>query len=254
MYQLIAGIKYPRKQAGSLSCRITLIAPGPQSHRVTVCFSFYWVSLAAPSPLSPSALTFCPATNNSSSTCCQTTFLAPWSVSAIWANRLRVAGGVPHSFLHLSLRPENASGHSDMLLRGQNPKPLSQPLLQMESVIRICRVGSLTCWGMESNYELIAHTIKDGNNLRELLVRGHLLSAAPWVICCFLFFIYLLKCQCPLISQSPERKLHACWNHSGQNSKFFLYSQFTSRFLYRDTTFSEIPLSFQPKAKSHILE
>lgn len=78
MYQLIAGIKYPRKQAGILSCRITLIAPGLQSHQVTVCFNFYWVYLAAPSPLSPSALTFCPAPNSSSLTYYQTTSLAPF--------------------------------------------------------------------------------------------------------------------------------------------------------------------------------
>lgn len=57
MYQLIAGIKYPSKQAGILSRCITLIAPGLQSHWVTVCFNFYRVYLAAPSPLSPSALT-----------------------------------------------------------------------------------------------------------------------------------------------------------------------------------------------------
>lgn len=78
MYQLIAGIKYPRKQAGMLSYCITLIAPGLQSHRVTVCFNFYWVYLAAPSPLSPSALTFCPAPSNSSLTYYQTAFLAPF--------------------------------------------------------------------------------------------------------------------------------------------------------------------------------
>lgn len=57
MYQLIAGIKHPRKQAGILSRRITLIAAGPWSRRVAVCFNFYWVSLAAPSPCSHSALT-----------------------------------------------------------------------------------------------------------------------------------------------------------------------------------------------------
>lgn len=78
MYQLIAGIKYPRKQAGILSCRITLIAPRLQSHRFTVCFNFCWVYLAAPSPLSPSALTFCPAPNNSSLTYYQKTFLTPF--------------------------------------------------------------------------------------------------------------------------------------------------------------------------------
>lgn len=136
MYQLVAGIKYPRKQAGILSCRITLIAPGLQSHRVTVCFNFYWVYLVAPSPLSPSALTFCPAPNNSSLTYYQTTFLAPFHSLRVHLpdgqtpSVLQGASHTPGPFLHLS-PPKTAlvPGHSDVTLHGQNLKPLSQPLL-----------------------------------------------------------------------------------------------------------------------------
>lgn len=185
MYQLIAGIKYPRKQAGILSCRITLIAPRLQSHWFTVCFNFYWVYLAAPSPFSPSALTFCPAPNNSSLTYYQKTFLTPFhSLKCLCQmDKPPLHGGGHPTLLGPFLicpppRTASAPGHSDMMLHGQNLKPLSQPLLKMESVTFICRVTYLL-GGMERNYELIPHTIKDGNNFRELLIRDHLLSAAP---------------------------------------------------------------------------
>lgn len=185
MYQLIAGIKYPRKQAGILSYHITLIAPGLQSHRVTVCFNFYWVCLAAPSPLSPSALIFCPAPNNSSLTYYQTTFVTPFlslkCICQMDKPPFHCRGCPTLLGPFLICPPETASvpGHSGVTLHGQSRKPLSQPLLQMEPVAFICNVESLTYWGMERNYELIVHTIKDGNNFREPLIRDHLLSAAP---------------------------------------------------------------------------
>lgn len=133
MYQLIAGIKYPSKQAGILSCCITLIAPGLQSHWVTVCFNFYWVYLAAPPPLSPSALTLCPAPNNSSLTYYQATFLTLFhSLKCICQmDKCPLPCGGNSTLLGQFFSTKSASvpGHSAVMLHGQSLKPLFQPLL-----------------------------------------------------------------------------------------------------------------------------
>lgn len=158
MYQLIAGIKYPRKQAGILSCRITLIAPGLQSHRGTVCFNFYWVYLPAPSPLSPSALTLWPAPNSSSLTCYQTTFLAlfiPESVFARRTNPFCIAGegsSTPRLFL---CPPQTASVPAHSCCYMAKVSDHSQPLLQMESLLFVMQSHSATGGGREAVSSLL---------------------------------------------------------------------------------------------------
>lgn len=118
--------------------------PVPPGHSL---FQFLLVYLAAPSPLSPSALTFCPAPSNSSLTYYQTAFLAPFhSVCQMDKPHLCIGGesNTPGPFLNLS-PPKSISvlGPWDMMLHSRNLTPLSQPLLQMEPVTFTHRVNHL---------------------------------------------------------------------------------------------------------------
>lgn len=146
MDQLHAGIKSPRRRAGILSCRITLIAAGLRSRRVAVCFNFYRVCVAAPSPRSPSALMLRQTPNNSSLTCYQTASLIPFpslkglcqmDKRPVWCGELSTS-----PFPTLSLTKLLRSPAPDVMLHSPNPKPASQPLLRRVPATFICKAES----------------------------------------------------------------------------------------------------------------
>lgn len=145
--------------------------PVPPPHSL---FQFLLGLLAAPSPLSPSTLPFCPAPNNSSLTSYQPTllthfhsFFLPKCICQM-DKPLCIVGGTQHSWALSQSVPPNcfSSHHLDVLLPGQNPKPLSQPLLPLESLWfgRKC----LTRWGMQRNKACCSY--RGGNSLGELLI------------------------------------------------------------------------------------
>lgn len=180
--------------------------PVPPPHSL---FQFLLGLLAAPSPLSPSTLPFCPAPNNSSLTSYQPTLLTAFHSFFLpkcicqMDKPLCIVWGTQHSWALSQSAPPNcfSSHHLDVLLPGQTPKPLSQPLLPLES---LWFGRSPLPDGGCREIELVAHTKVEavlGSCSFEIISHQQLQDCG---------FIYLLKHQCPLISQGPGYKLSTC--------------------------------------------